>query len=360
MAKRLDVGLGERSYPIWIGTGLGPDLLQRIRGRQVVIVSQAPLARHLTKLLAYLGDAPKSVHCHSLPDGEGAKNLQELERLIGCLIEAGLGRDGLLLALGGGVVGDITGFAAACFQRGMDFIQLPTTLLSQVDSAVGGKTAVNHPLGKNLIGAFHQPKAVYVDLDWLDTLPGNQLSAGLAEVIKYGVIEDAAFFAWLEANMTGLLARDKTLLAHAIERSLAIKARIVAADEREQGVRAHLNLGHTFGHAIEAHQGYGNWLHGEAVAAGMLMAAELAKARGMLEDGELSRLYRLTQAAGLPTKGPLDMEPEDYLPLMQRDKKVLAGKLRLVLPQGLGQAVVVSDALDTEILEAIRAVQANH
>lgn len=355
--KRLDVGLGERSYPILIGTGLHPDLKARVQGRDLVIVYQAPLSQHLNTLLTFLGDAPKSLVSHQLPNGEQAKNLGELERLIGTLIDAGLGRDGLLLALGGGVVGDITGFAAACYQRGMDFIQLPTTLLSQVDSAVGGKTAVNHPMGKNLIGAFHQPQAVFVDLDWLDTLPDNELSAGLAEVIKYGVIADPEFFVWLETNMAALRAKDKTLLAHAIERSLTIKADIVSQDEREQGVRAHLNLGHTFGHAIEANQGYGNWLHGEAVAAGTLMAAELAKARGMLDDEQLSRLYRLNQAAGLPLKGPSDMTPDQYLPLMMRDKKVLAGKLRLVLPQGIGQAVVVSDATQSEILDAIKAVQ---
>ncbi|ROQ23302.1 3-dehydroquinate synthase [Gallaecimonas pentaromativorans] len=359
--KRLDVGLGERSYSILIGLGLHPSLKDQVQGRSVVVVSQAPLAGHLQTLKSFLGDAPKSLTCFELPNGEGAKNLGELERLIGCLIEAGLGRDGMLIALGGGVVGDITGFAAACYQRGMDFIQLPTTLLSQVDSAVGGKTAVNHPLGKNLIGAFHQPQAVHVDLHWLDTLPDNEMSAGLAEVIKYGVIADADFFQWLEANMAGLRAKDKTLLSHAIATSLAIKADIVAQDEREQGVRAHLNLGHTFGHAIEANQGYGNWLHGEAVGAGMLMAAELAKSRGMLDDEQLMRLYRLNKAAGLPLKGPAQMTPEQYLPLMMRDKKVLAGKLRLVLPKGLGQAVVVSDATEAEILAAIAAVQtANH
>ncbi|WP_115717188.1 3-dehydroquinate synthase [Gallaecimonas mangrovi] len=358
---KLDVGLGDRSYPIQIGTGLHPSLKEHVSGRAVVIVSQEPLAQHLKTLLAFLGDAPKSVTAYPLPNGESAKNIGELEKIIGCLIEAGLGRDGLLIALGGGVVGDITGFAAACYQRGMDFIQLPTTLLSQVDSAVGGKTAVNHPLGKNLIGAFHQPKAVFVDLDWLDTLPDNEMSAGLAEIIKYGVIADPDFFTWLEANMAGLRSKNKALLAHAIARSLSIKAEVVAQDEREQGVRAHLNLGHTFGHAIEAHQGYGNWLHGEAVGVGMLMASELAKSRGMLDDEQIQRLYRLNRAAGLPLKGPAEMAPQTYLPLMMRDKKVLAGKLRLVLPIGLGQATVVSDATESEIVAAIATVQsANH
>lgn len=355
--QRLDVGLGQRSYPVFIGEGLHPALQDAVKGRQVVVVSQPPLAGHFVTLKAFLGDTPRRLSHYLLPDGEQAKNLQELEKLISHLIKQGMGRDGLLLALGGGVTGDLTGFAAACYQRGIDFIQLPTTLLSQVDSAVGGKTAVNHPLGKNLIGAFYQPQGVHIDLNWLDTLSSRQLSAGLAEVIKYGVIANVDFFCWLEANMPALRQCDKAALAYAISRSLTIKADIVSQDEREQGVRAHLNLGHTFGHAIEAHQGFGGWLHGEAVAAGMVMAAALAKGRGMLDDEQVSRIYRLIAAAGLPVKGPENMAVAHYLPLMRRDKKVLAGKLRLVLPDGLGCACVVADATEEEIDAAIEGVQ---
>ncbi len=355
--QQLLVGLGERQYPIFISHQIPSQLTELVAGRSLMLVTQQALAdTHLGELLTCLSRA-RAVHVHILPEGEGAKSLIQLENLTTAMIQAGLGRDALLLAFGGGVVGDLTGFAAACFHRGIDFIQLPTTLLAQVDSAVGGKTAVNHPLGKNLIGAFHQPRAVLVSVQWLQSLPTRELSAGLAEVIKYGVIADRDFFLWLEQHAQALMARDRQALAQAISRSLAIKAQVVAEDEREQGRRAHLNLGHTFGHAIEAAQGYGQWLHGEAVAAGTMMAAELAFSRGLLKDEEKQRLQSLLLACSLPIKGPLAMTAGQYLPLMMRDKKVLAGQLRLVLPKGIGQALVVSDAREDEILAAIDATR---
>ncbi|WP_341502234.1 3-dehydroquinate synthase [Gallaecimonas sp. GXIMD4217] len=355
--EQIDVGLGRRQYPIFIANQIAPALSALVHGRQLMVVTQEAIAAaHLPDLLPHLASAA-GLHRYLLPDGEVAKSLVQLEKLTTAMIEAGLGRDALILAFGGGVVGDLAGFAAACFHRGIDFIQLPTTLLAQVDSAVGGKTAVNHSLGKNLIGAFHQPKAVFVNVKWLDTLPARELSAGLAEVIKYGVIADAEFFRWLEEHAEQLMARDERALIHAIKRSLAVKAEVVAQDEQERGVRALLNLGHTFGHAIEAHQGFGQWLHGEAVAAGTMMAAELAFSRGMLKDEERQRLLSLLEACGLPVKGPDEMAPEAYLPLMMRDKKVLSGKLRLVLPRGLGRAEVIDDASGQEILAAIGATQ---
>jgi len=257
------------------------------------------------------------------------------------------------VALGGGVIGDLTGFAAACYQRGVRFIQVPTTLLSQVDSSVGGKTAVNHPLGKNMIGAFYQPASVVVDLDCLQTLPPRELSSGLAEVIKYGIILDDAFFDWLEANLDAVMALDTTAMAYCIRRCCELKAEVVAADERESGLRALLNLGHTFGHAIEAEMGYGNWLHGEAVAAGMVMAARTAQRLGQFHEDDIQRIITLLKRAGLPVKGPQSMAPAAYLPHMMRDKKVLAGELRLVLPLAIGKSEVRGGVSHDLVLSAI-------
>jgi len=284
-----------------------------------------------------------SVKSVILPDGEEYKTLDTLNSIFTALLENRFNRGCTLIALGGGVIGDITGFAAASYQRGVAFVQIPTTLLAQVDSSVGGKTGVNHPLGKNMIGAFHQPNCVLIDTDTLDTLDDRQLAAGLAEVIKYGLIRDSGFFSWLEQNMTALKARDKQALAYAIERSCALKAAIVAADERESGQRALLNLGHTFGHAIETGTGYGNWLHGEAVAAGMVMAADLSARHGWLSGDAVQRTAALLRQAGLPTSPPAEMDADRFMDLMAVDKKVVDGGLRLVLLQEIGDALVTGD-----------------
>ena len=341
----LEVDLGERSYPIFIGDGLlgRPDLLApHVRGGQVMVVSNETVAPlYLDRLLPALQGL--RVEQVILPDGEQYKTLQVLDRIYTALLEQRFDRSCTLLALGGGVVGDMTGFAAASYQRGVDFIQVPTTLLSQVDSSVGGKTGVNHPLGKNMIGAFHQPRAVIADTDTLDTLPDRELSAGMAEVIKYGLINDPGFFTWLETHMDALMQRDKGLLAEAIQRSCADKAAIVAADEREAGQRALLNLGHTFGHAIETGMGYGAWLHGEAVGAGMAMAAEMSLRLGWLSADERERIDALLRRAGLPVGPPQGMSSGQFLELMSVDKKVLGGRLRLVLLQGIGGAVITED-----------------
>ncbi|SFM63972.1 3-dehydroquinate synthase [Ectothiorhodospira mobilis] len=357
----LSVELGERGYPIHIGRGLlrQPELLgERATGRRVVVVSNETVAPlYLQTLQDTLSAAGAgSVDALVLPDGERYKTLETLERIYTGLLQRRLDRGDLLVALGGGVIGDLTGFAAATYQRGIDFIQVPTTLLAQVDSSVGGKTGVNHPLGKNMIGAFHQPRMVLVDTDTLNTLPDRELSAGLAEVIKYGLIDDAEFFAWLEAHLPALRAREPEALAHAIRRSCADKAHVVAQDERESGRRALLNLGHTFGHAIETGMGYGQWLHGEAVAAGTVMAADLSLRLGWLEAGEQERIVRLLQAAGLPVEPPPGLGPERFREIMAVDKKVQRGRLRLVLLQGIGRAVVTAEfdpkALD-ETLDAL-------
>jgi 3-dehydroquinate synthase len=341
----LVVDLGDRSYPIRIGRQLftNPALLtEHIHGRQVMIVSNTTVAPlYLDAVSGMLaGFHHKSV---ILPDGEEYKTLDTLNTIFTALLENRFNRGCTLVALGGGVVGDITGFAAASYQRGVAFVQIPTTLLAQVDSSVGGKTGVNHPLGKNMIGAFHQPSCVLIDTDTLDTLDDRQLAAGLAEVIKYGLIKDSDFFCWLEQNMTALRARDKQALAYAIERSCALKAAIVAADERESGQRALLNLGHTFGHAIETGTGYGNWLHGEAVAAGMLMAADLSARHGWLSADSVERTRTLLRQAGLPTSPPAEMDAGRFMELMAVDKKVVDGGLRLVLLKDIGNALVSGD-----------------
>ncbi|GAB3319829.1 3-dehydroquinate synthase [Haliea atlantica] len=348
----LHVELGERSYPIYIGRDLLSDgeLLNRhIAGRQVAVVSNATVAPlYMERLRRALGSRDKVTEI-VLPDGEAHKTLAVLETIFDRLLAEGHNRTTTLIALGGGVVGDMTGFAAACYQRGVDFLQVPTTLLSQVDSSVGGKTGVNHALGKNMIGAFHQPRAVYIDLNTLHTLPPREFAAGMAEVIKYGLIRDSGFYAWLQTARERLAAREESALAEAIERSCALKADVVAADEREGGLRAILNLGHTFGHAIETHQGYGQWLHGEAVASGMLLALRLSVQRGWLESAAVSELQGLLQGAGLPTGIPEDMAPGDFAKLMARDKKVIDGRLRLVLLRAIGEACIVDDVSAAEL-----------
>ena len=350
--QTLFVELGERRYPIFIGSDLNPQTLLEpyIQGHQVMVVTnstvQALYLQHYVDAVTALG---KTVKTCVLPDGEKYKNIEHLNLIFDALLEAGFNRDCTVLALGGGVIGDMAGFASACFQRGVYFIQVPTTLLSQVDSSVGGKTGINHPLGKNMLGAFQQPQVVLADMSQLKTLPPRELSAGLAEVIKYALLGDLEFLAWLEQHMDGLVAQDPVLLAEAVYRSCAHKARIVANDEKEQGERALLNLGHTFGHAIESYLGYGEWLHGEAVATGMVMAAELSKLMGWISENDLERTKKIIQRAQLPIKCP-QIPLDDFLAYMAHDKKVLNGQLRLVLLRGLGQAVI-SKAFDVELMK---------
>jgi len=355
--ERLNVELADRSYPISIGSGLlaQRDLFtQAIRGRRVMIVTNETVAPLYLQRLQQTLDGYQLDAC-ILPDGEAYKTLDSFGQIMTALLEGGHGRDTTIVALGGGVIGDLAGFAAASYQRGVAFIQIPTTLLSQVDSSVGGKTGVNHPLGKNMIGAFYQPKAVIIDTDCLATLPRRELSAGLAEVIKYGIIWDAEFFAWLERNIAGLLALDASLLIQAILRCCSIKADVVSQDETETGVRALLNLGHTFGHAIESEQGYGNWLHGEAVAAGTMLAARTALQLGLLNQAQVVRIRALLSAAELPLSAPADMDFPVFMRHMMRDKKVLAGKLRLILPTNIGQADLFSDVSEAVLQAVIEA-----
>ena len=346
MTTRITVELGERSYPIVIGSGLlggGFDLAEYVQGDDCLIVSNETVAPlYLDALKANLGS--KSVEDITLVDGEVHKTIDTVELVVDKLVASRANRDTTVIALGGGVVGDIAGFAAACYMRGVAFIQVPTTLLAQVDSSVGGKTGVNHPQGKNLIGAFHQPEIVLIDTDTLTTLPERELKAGLAEVIKYGAIVDADFFEWLEVNVDALLDRDAEKLAHAIRRSCELKAAVVADDEREMGRRAILNFGHTFGHAIEHCQGYGEWLHGEAVAAGMIMAATLSD----IGNDEVARLVDLVRRAGLPVTPP-SIGTEAMLNAMGMDKKITKKQLRFVLLNELGDASIRSD-VDTEQL----------
>ena len=348
----LDVRLGDRAYRIHIGAGVLPragELLSGNIGSRAVIVTNAVVAaHHLAPLKTSLLARGMQVDAVLLPDGEVHKNWKTLDDLLTRLLELRAERSTTLIALGGGVVGDIGGFAAAIYQRGIPFVQVPTTLLAQVDSSVGGKTGINHPLGKNMIGAFWQPQAVLIDVGCLATLPDRELRAGLAEVIKHGAIRDAEFFAWLETNMAALLARDANALTHAIHRSCAIKAEIVASDERESGERALLNFGHTFGHAIEAAQGYGVWLHGEAVAAGMVCAAKLSERVYGLDARATNRLLALIAAAGLPTAPP-KIPSERWLDLMRRDKKVDSGAMRFVLLEWLGCAVMRADVPEKDV-----------
>lgn len=356
--QSLQVSLGDRSYPIHIGSGvLSRDdfVAPHFKSRKAVVVTNTTVAPlYLERLQATLAKAGVSSFPVILPDGEQFKTWETLNLIFDALLAERCERSTTLVALGGGVIGDMGGFAAACYQRGMPFIQVPTTLLSLVDSSVGGKTAINHPLGKNMIGAFYQPRLVLADISTLNTLPDRELRAGLAEVIKYGLIRDPEFYVWLEQNIDRLLARDPQALAYAVHRSCANKAEVVAADERESGERALLNLGHTFGHAIETGLGYGEWLHGEAVAAGTLIAAELSCRLGWLGSDVVQRIEQLFVRAGLPVVAP-KLGVERYLELMSHDKKVEDGRLRLVLLKGIGESVVSDAAGSEQIAAAIEA-----
>lgn len=359
--ENVTVTLGERAYSVSIAPGLFslPGTFAPLTsGQRAMIVTNTTLAPlYLTTLTENLQREGIQVDSVILPDGEQYKSLITLDLIFTALLEHNHGRDTTLIALGGGVIGDLTGFAAASYQRGVRFIQVPTTLLSQVDSSVGGKTGVNHPLGKNMIGAFWQPAKVVVDLDCLKTLPRRELASGLAEVIKYGIILDNGFFVWLEENIDRLLALEPQAMAYCIRRCCELKAAVVAADEKEtSGLRALLNLGHTYGHAIEAEMGYGVWLHGEAVAAGMVMAARTAELLGVLRPQETSRIIALLQRTGLPVRGPESMTADMYLPHMMRDKKVQGGKLHLIIPTSLGQSVVRADITHETVLAAIQSV----
>ena len=354
--ESLRVALGSRAYSIHIGSGLiaraelyAPHLAA---GSAAIVTNDVVAPLYLEKVrLALQGARVAEI---VVPDGEQAKGWETLNRVFDALLQARCGRDTLIVALGGGVVGDLAGFAAAVYQRGVAFVQVPTTLLAQVDSSVGGKTAINHALGKNMIGAFHQPRAVISDVATLDTLPERELRSGLAEVIKHGLALDAAFFEWLESDMEKILERDPTALAYAVRRSCELKARIVAEDERESGPRALLNFGHTFGHAIEAATGYGPWLHGEAIAAGMVMAAELSELMGHLKKTEVSRVRALLQRAGLPVHGPA-LAPERMLELMALDKKAAKGKTRFVVLEAMGRAALRADIEERAVRQAIVA-----
>ena len=359
-ARQVRIDLGERSYPILIGAGLldDPGAFQAVpAGSDAFIVTNATVGPlYAERLARVLADRHRQVRLIALPDGEQHKGWESLNAIFDTLLGHGADRKTTLYALGGGVVGDMTGFAAACYMRGVPFVQVPTTLLAQVDSSVGGKTAINHPLGKNMIGAFHQPLAVVCDLRVLATLPARELSAGLAEVIKYGPIHDMAFFDWIESNIDTLRACEPAALAHAVERSCQIKAEVVGQDERESGLRAILNFGHTFGHAIEAGLGYGAWLHGEAVGAGMVMAAELSRELGLVDAAFVRRLTSLIERAGLPTRGAV-LDAQDnagrYLQLMRVDKKAERGEIRFVLIDGPGRAAVraAPDALVRQVID---------
>ncbi len=350
--KELLVALGERSYPIYIGSGLlnqAELYKQHIKSSQVIVITNTTIAPlYLDQVLNNLHDF--KVESLILPDGEQFKTLDYVTQIFDKLLSCKFSRNSTLIALGGGVIGDMGGFSAACYQRGIAFLQIPTTLLSQVDSSVGGKTGVNHPLGKNMIGAFYQPQCVIADADVLNTLDDRQLSAGLAEVIKYGLIRDLAFFEWLEKNIELLLARDKEALAFAIERSCLNKAEIVAEDETETGIRATLNLGHTFGHAIETGSGYGTYLHGEAVAIGTCQAADLSRRKGWLTDADVERIITLFKKANLPVNPPEQLDSDRFIELMAVDKKNIDGKIRLILLTKIGVATLPI-GIDSLLLE---------
>jgi 3-dehydroquinate synthase len=360
--QTLTVGLGERSYPIHIGGGLlghAELLIPHLPNRRAAVVTNTTVGPlYLGALSALLQGNGVDIVPIVLPDGEEYKNAETLGLIYDALLTHRCERNTPLIALGGGVVGDMTGFAAATYLRGVPFIQIPTTLLAQVDSSVGGKTGINHPLGKNMIGAFYQPQVVIADISTLDTLPDRELRAGIAEVIKYGLIRDLRFLEWLEQNMDQLLARDAQALQYAIARSCRNKAEVVGADERESGERALLNLGHTFGHAIETGMGYGVWLHGEAVAAGTIMAADLSQRLGWLSAGDVGRVRRLFERAGLPCAGPA-LGVEKYLQLMGLDKKVVGGKIRFVLLKAMGNAVVSGDVPEDLLRATLEACVAN-
>jgi 3-dehydroquinate synthase len=353
--QRVRIQLAERSYDILIGAGLlddGASYEGLPRSNDALIVTNTTVAPlYAKRLQAVLVTVHRRVHVVELPDGEDHKDWQTLNSIFDALLGAGCDRRTVLYALGGGVVGDMTGFAAACYMRGVPFVQVPTTLLAQVDSSVGGKTAINHPLGKNMIGAFHQPLRVIADLTTLSTLPRREIAAGLAEVVKYGPIADDGFLGWMEANVDRLLALEPGALAYAVRRSCEIKADVVGKDERESGLRAILNFGHTFGHAIEAGLGYGQWLHGEAVGCGMVMAAELSRRLGLIDAAYASRIRQLVERCGLPVKGP-DLGADRYLELMRLDKKAEAGEIRFVVLESPGHAAVraAPDRMVREVL----------
>ncbi len=357
--KEVIVELGERSYPILIGSGLLSErelIRSLIPARQVMVVTNETVGPlYSAQLCDHIKD--REIREVRLPDGEAYKTLASFETLMSALLEARFERGCCIVALGGGVIGDLAGFAAACYQRGVEFVQMPTTLLAQVDSSVGGKTAVNHPLGKNMIGAFHQPRAVIADLDTLRTLPSLELSAGLAEIIKYGLIDDGEFFVWLESNLERVMAGDVEATTFAVERSCRDKARIVALDEREGGVRALLNLGHTFGHGIEHALGYGEWLHGEAVAAGMCMAARMSARLGLMSPTDARRAETLIARAGLPTSAPTGITPADMLAAMQLDKKNRGGRIRLVLMRSCGDSFLTDDYPVEVLMETLGATE---
>ena len=342
---QVPIALGDRSYPIIIGRGLLGDATTWAQaptasaGIVVTNTTVAPL--YARQLQGAIAGRHRDVHMVVLPDGEAHKHWETLNLVFDALLGHGCDRKTVIYALGGGVIGDMAGFAAACYMRGVPFVQVPTTLLAQVDSSVGGKTGINHPLGKNMIGAFHQPRLVVCDLDTLQTLPQREFSAGMAEVIKYGPIADTAFLDWIEENMASLTRRDTAALAHAVKRCCEIKADVVGKDEREAGLRAILNFGHTFGHAIEAGLGYGEWLHGEAVGCGMVMAMHLSQRLGYVDAAWVQRVTALLQRAGLPTVGPA-LGPDRYLELMRVDKKAQAGEIRFVLIERPGAAIVRS------------------
>lgn len=354
--KQIQVDLGERSYPIYIGQNLMNDseaLSRYLLKKRILIVTNETVAplylNQIQEVMVSFGEVESVI----LPDGEQFKDLAHLDAIFTALLQRNYGRDSVLVALGGGVIGDMTGFAAACYQRGIDFIQIPTTLLSQVDSSVGGKTAVNHPLGKNMIGAFYQPQLVLIDTQCLHTLPAREFAAGMAEVIKCGIMWDGEFFQWLENNVQALKRLETEALVYAISRCCEIKADVVSQDETEQGVRALLNLGHTFGHAIEAEMGYGNWLHGEAVAAGTVLAAQTARSLGLIDESIVCRIVQLLQAFDLPVSAPESMDFDSFIQHMRRDKKVLGGQIRLVLPTGIGQADVFSQVTESTLEQVI-------
>ena len=355
--KTLTVVLGERSYPIYIGADLllQTDLFTRhIKSKQVAIITNETVAPlYLENVLAHL--SAFQVESVILPDGEQFKTLDSLNLIFDKLLARKFSRNATLIALGGGVIGDMGGFAAACYQRGITFIQIPTTLLAQVDSSVGGKTGVNHPLGKNMIGAFYQPQAVIADVNVLDTLDDRQFAAGLAEVIKYGLIRDLGFFVWLEENIDALLARDKTALIYAIEQSCSMKADVVAEDEHEGGVRATLNLGHTFGHAIETGMGYGTYLHGEAVAIGTCLAADLSQRKGFLNADDVARIVTLFERANLPVKSPTELSAERFMDLMAVDKKNVDGEIRVILLEAIGKATLPMSVDNLSLTQTLQA-----
>lgn len=354
--ETLTVSLGERSYPIYLEQGAMTNsalFVPHIKGSKVVIVTNDTLKPLFSDKLVQTLEPQYDVAIVTIPDGEAYKTLSSYEQIMSFLLEHNYGRDVTLIALGGGVIGDITGFVAATYQRGVNFIQVPTTLLSQVDSSVGGKTAVNHPLGKNMIGAFYQPQAVVIDIDSLFTLPAREFAAGMAEVVKYGILGDVDFFAYLEQHRELIKSKDTLQLIKIIKQCCQNKADIVAQDEKESGVRALLNLGHTFGHAIEAQMGYGNWLHGEAVAAGMVQASKLAQLRGWLDNADVDKVISLLSFFDLPVAGPESMSCSQYIPHMKKDKKVQADTIRFVLPKRLGQAILVKDVTESELQQIL-------